>query len=88
MPADSASAKFGLMPTANTTKSAGNSKPSLKRTAFTRPLSLPTIASVLVVKWNLRPLASSDFCSITPAVLSSCFSSSHLFLWMTVTSMP
>ena len=80
IPADSASAKLGRIPTANTNKSAGNSKPSLKRTALTRPLSSPTIVSVLVDRWNLRPLASKDFCSMMPAVLSNCFSNNHSFL--------
>src|SRR5450830_2198543 len=46
MPAASASAVFGRMPTAMTTRSASMVVPLLKRTALTLPSSLPMISSV------------------------------------------
>ena len=58
MPLAFASATFGRMPTAITTRSAGSSVPSAKRTPCTRPS--PTIAAVCAGIWNLSPRCSSE----------------------------
>ncbi len=85
-PADLASSILGRTPAVITTRSAGITVPSLKRTAVTR--SGPTISSVCAFIMKVRPLASSAFCSSSAAGLSSCWFISASVTWTTVTDMP
>ncbi len=88
MPADSASAVLGRMPTAITTRSAGMTPPSLNFTAPTRPDSAGMSSAVCFCSRNLSPLASRLDCSKCAAGSSSWRSSSQGERCTTVTSMP
>ena len=70
MPLAFASAAFGRMPTAMTTRSAGTSVPSPNLTPRTR--SSPKIAAVCAGMTNLSPRSSSERFNIAPADASSC----------------